>query len=184
MVEVRSHQVFRSAGRTAATAAVLLVAVLAVPGHADAAGVVKAKAAKTESVTSGKWTATLSTTTMTFTTSANQTSTVTNTGTVALSGISYKVTVSNPVSGSPSFTLFVCAVAWSSGTCAGGAGTQVGGTFSVNSTTTVSSTVVPAVAGSVYLQVEPASVTSSTVVTLGTSITSSTQLRAAMKTNQ
>jgi hypothetical protein len=36
----------------------------------------------------------------------------------------------------------------------------------------------------VYLQVEPASVTSSVTVTLGTSITSSTQLRAAIKTNQ
>ncbi len=59
-----------------------------------------------------------------------------------------------------------------------------GGTFSKNSTTTVSSTVVPAVAGHVYLQVEPALVTSSTIVTLGTSITSAVQLRAAIHTNQ
>jgi hypothetical protein len=60
----------------------------------------------------------------------------------------------------------------------------VGGTFAKNSTTTVSSAVVPAIAGLVFLQLEPAAVTSSTTVTLGTSISSATQLRAAIKTNQ
>ena len=180
---MRAHREFRTTRRTAALAAVLLVAVVVVPSRAGAAGVVKAAAAKTESVTSGKWTATLSTTSMTFTTNTNQTSTVTNTGTVALSGISYKVTVSNPA-GTPTFMLFVCAVGWSGGTCSGGAGTQVGGTFSKNSTTTVSSAVVPLIAGNVYLQVEPASVTFSTTVTLATLVSSPTQLRAAIKTNQ
>lgn len=162
----------------------LVLLTAAIPGRAGAAGVVKATAKGTESVASGKWAATLSATSLTFTTNTNQTSTVTNTGTVALVGISYKVTVSNPASGSPTFKLFVCAVAWSGGTCSGGAGTAVGGPFSKNSTTTVSSAVVPALAGAVFLQVEPASVTSSTTVTLGTSITSATQLRAAIHTNQ
>ena len=63
-------------------------------------------------------------------------------------------------------------------------GAEVGGAFAVNSTTTVSSTVAPAVSGHVYLQIEPTSVTSTTTVTLGTSITSASQLRAAIKTNQ
>jgi hypothetical protein len=121
---------------------------------------------------------------MTFTTNTDQTSAITNTGTVALSAISYKVTISNPASGSPTFKVFACAVAWASNLCSGGAGTQAGGTLAKNSTTTVTSTVLPAVAGKVYLQIEPASLTSSTTVTLGTSITSPTQLRAAVKKNQ
>jgi hypothetical protein len=44
--------------------------------------------------------------------------------------------------------------------------------------------VVPAVGGKIYLQIEPTGVTASTTVTLGTSVTSPTQLRAAVKTNQ
>jgi hypothetical protein len=152
--------------------------------RAGATSLVKASAHGAESLTSGTWAATLSTTSMAFTTNTDQTSTVTNTGTIALTAISYKVTVSNPASGSPTFTLFVCTVAWSANLCSGGAGTQVGGTFAKNSTTTVSSAVVPAIAGLVFLQLEPAAVTSSTTVTLGTSISSATQLRAAIKTNQ
>jgi hypothetical protein len=139
----------------------------AVPGRAGAAGVVRATADGTESVTSGIWAATLSATSLTFTTNTKQTS-----------------TVSKPASGSPTFKIFVCAVPWSGGTCSGGLGTAVGGTFSKNTTTTVNSAVVPALAGAVYLQVEPTAVTSSTTVTLGTSIKSTTQLRAAIRTNQ
>ncbi len=165
-------------------AAVLLLGASGLPSGAAAAGVAKASVAGSESVTSGKWTATASTTSMTFTTTTNQTSTVTNTGTIALSAISYKVTVSTPASGSPTFTLFTCAVAWVSNKCSGAAGTQVGGTFAKTSTTTVTSTTVPPLSGSVYLQVEPAAVTSSVTVTLGTSISSPSQLRAAVKTNQ
>jgi hypothetical protein len=181
---VEIHRLSRKPARTAAIAAVLAVVMLSFPIEAGAAGTFKASAAKTGSVTSGIWAATLSTTSMTFTTNADQTSTVTNTGTIVLVGISYKVTVSNPATGSPTFKLFVCTVAWSGGTCSGGAGTQVGGTLVKNSTTTVSSTVVPAISGHVYLQVEPAGVASSTSVTLGTSISSATQLRASVKTNQ
>jgi len=181
---VRRRPVLRHPARTAAVATVLVLMAAAGSGRAGAAGVVKGTAKGTESVSSGKWAATLSATSLTFTTNAYRTSTATNTGTIALVGISYKVTVSNPVSGSPTFKLFVCAVAWSGGTCSGGPGTLVGGPFPKNSTTTVNSAVVPPLAGAVFLQVEPASVTSSTTVTLGTSIKSATQLRAAVNTNQ
>lgn len=169
--------------RTVLLAAVLLCVGLATPVDAGAA-TNKSTATGSEAMASGTWAATAATTSMTFTTNTDQTSTITNTGTIALSAISYKATISNPASGSPTFKVFACAVAWVSNLCSGGTGTQAGGTLSKNSTTTVSSTVVPAIGGHVYLQVEPASVTSSVTVTLGTSITSSTQLRAALKTNQ
>ncbi len=170
------------AGRIVTTVAVLVLAGAGVPSLAAAAGPVKATVSGSESVTSGKWAATAGTTSMTFTTNTDQVSTITNTGTVPLSAISYKVTVSNPT-GSPTFTLFACTTAWASNKCGGAAGTQVGTTFAKNTTTTVASAVVPPVGGSVYLQFEPATVTASTVVTLGTSITSPGQL-AVVKTNQ
>ncbi len=171
------------AGRTVAAATVLLLVGITAPSGAGAA-TNHGRASGNESVVSGTWAATASTPAMTFTTNTNQTSTITNTGTIALSAISYKVTVSNPTSGSPTFKVFACAVAWVSSKCSGGKGTQAGGTLAKNSTTTVSSTVIPALGGSVYLQVQPTSVTSSVTVTLAPTITSPTQLRAAVKTNQ
>jgi hypothetical protein len=48
----------------------------------------------------------------------------------------------------------------------------------------VSSTVVPIIGGSVYLQATPAGVTSSVSMTLGTTISSATELRAHVITNQ
>jgi hypothetical protein len=175
---LRSH-----APRTVALAAVL-VCVALTPTSIAAAVSARGTASGGEAVVTGSWTATAATTTMTFTSSADQTSTITNTGTIALSAISYRVTVSNPSSGSPTFKVFACAVAWVSNSCSGGAGTQAGGTLAKNSTTTVSSTVVPPLSGHAYLQVEPASVGSSVTVTLATQIVSPTQLRAALKTNQ
>ena len=171
------------ASRAVASATALLSLVLIMPIAAGAASA-RGTASRSESVTTGTWAAVAGTTTMTFTTNTYQTSTITNTGSVALSAISYKVTVSNPATGSPTFKVYACAVAWVSNLCSGGAGTQAGGTLTKNSTTTVTSTIVPALSGKVYLQVEPASVTSSVTVTLGTSISSPTQLRAAVKTNQ
>jgi len=176
----RLHQ---RASRTVATATVLLCLAVCLPTPAGALNN-RGTAAKSEAVASGSWTATAATTSMTFTGNTDQTSTITNTGTVALSAISYKVTISTPSSGSPTFKVYACAVAWATNLCSGGAGTQAGGSLAKGSTTTVSSTVVPPIGGKVYLQVEPAGVTSSTTVTLGTSITSPTQLRAAVKTNQ
>jgi hypothetical protein len=153
------------------------------PPRAGATGVARASVVASESVTSGTWAAKAGTTSMTFTTNTDQLSTVTNTGTVALSAISYTITVSDPT-GSPTLTVYACTVAWVSAKCSGGAGTRVGTTFAKGSTTTVSSTVVPPVGGSVYLQFEPAGVTSTLTVTLATGITSPGQLRAAVKTNQ
>jgi hypothetical protein len=176
----RTH---RNAGRTAALAAVLLCGVALVPPIAGAAGL-GGKAVGNESVTAAKWGVTASVTTMTFTTTADQTSTVTNNGTVALVAESYSVTVSNPTGGSPTFKVFQCAVAWSGNLCSGTAGTQVGGTLAKNSTTTITSTTAMAVSGLLYLQVEPTGVTASTVVTISTKIAAPSQLRAAVKTNQ
>jgi hypothetical protein len=164
-------------------AAVLLCLVAFVPAAAGASNN-RGWARGTEAVSSGTWAARAATPSMLFTTNSYQTSAVTNTGTVALSAISYKVTVSNPTSGSPTVKVFACSVAWASNLCSGGAGAQVGATLAKNSSTTVTSTVVPAVGASVYLQIEPTGVTSSTTVSLSTSITSPGQLRAAVKTSQ
>jgi len=186
----------RILSRTAAAVAVLLAAGLAVltPAAAStmaggvasgvAGGVASGVATGAEAISTGTWMATASVTSMTFTANTDQLSTVSNTGTIALSAISYKVTVSNPASGTPTFTLATCAVAWVSGKCSGGAGTQVGGTLAKNSTTTVTSTQVPPLNGAVYLEVQPAAVTASVTVTLGTSITSPAQLRTGVKTSQ
>ena len=173
----------RTACRTVASAAVLLLGVAIVPPLAGAAGL-RGTAVGNESVTSASWGVTASVTTMTFTTTADQTSTVTNNGTVALVAESYSVTVSNPTGGSPTFKVFQCAVAWSGNLCSGTAGTQVGGTLAKNSTTTITSTTAMAVSGLLYLQVEPTGVTASTVVTISTKIAAPSQLRAAVKTNQ
>ena len=173
----------RRACRTAATAAVLLLAVGPVPALASAAGI-GGRATGTGSVTVGTWGVTASVTSMVFTTNTYQTSTVANAGSIALTAQSYSVTVSKPASGAPTFKVFRCAVAWVSTKCSGGAGTQVGGTLAANSTTTITSTTALAAGAAVYLQVEPATVTVSTTVTLSPRVTSPTQLRAALKTNQ
>jgi hypothetical protein len=164
-------------------AAVLLLGVGLVPPIASAAGI-GGHATGAESVTVGSWGVTASVTSMVFTTNTYQTSTVTNSGSIALTAQSYSVTVSNPTSGSPTIKVYQCAVAWVSTKCSGLAGTQVGVTLSKNSTTTITSTTALASAAAVYLQVEPAGVTASTTVTLSTKVTSPTQLRAAVKTNQ
>ncbi len=173
-----------TARRTVATATVLLLAAVVPAGAAAAGSVHHASAGGTEAVTSGVWAATAAPASLTFTDDTPQTSMVTNTGTVSLTGIGYDVTVSNPASGTPSFDVYVCPVAWSGGTCSGGAGTPVGGTFVSGSSTSVSSGVVPALGGHVYLEAVPSSVTSSVTVTLGTSIDPATQLRAPQVTNQ
>jgi len=169
--------------RTAALAAVLLVGLGVVPPIASAAGI-GGRATGVSSVTVGTWGATASVTSMVFTTSTDQTSTVTNSGSIALVAQSYSVTVSKPASGSPTFKVFQCAVAWVATKCSGGTGTQVGGTLTANSTTTITSTTTLASGASTYLQVEPGSVTTSTTVTLSPKVTSPTQLRASVKTSQ
>jgi len=174
----------RGAAWAAVVTAVLLLAALAPVTRAGASPIIKASVVGSESVSSGTWAATASTTSFTFFLgSADQTSTVTNTGTIALSAISYKVSVSNPLLGLPTFTLWACPVAWVANQCSGGPGTQVGSTLASGSTTTVTSAVVPPLGGTVYLQLEPAGTLFPVTVTLSTLITSPTELRAAVKTN-
>jgi hypothetical protein len=180
-------RIIGKAGRATTAVVALLLAVLLLPStQSSAAGLVKGTARGTASVTSGKWGATVSDTSLSFglLATATQDVTVTNVGTIALSGLSYTVTVSTPILGSPTFTIFACTVAWVAEKCGGGAGTQVGTTFKKSTTTTVSSSVVPPLTGSVYLQVTPTAVIFPVDVTLSTEVSSATQLRAHLVTNQ
>ncbi len=172
-----------NACRTVATAAVLLLGVAILPPIASAAGVA-GKATGASSVTAGKWGVTAASTAFTFTSNTYQTVTVTNTGTIPLIAESYKAVISKPTSGAPSFKLYECTTAWVATKCGGAAGTQVGTTLASNATTTVSTTTSLAVAGVIYLQWEPTGVSSSTTITLSTLVSSPSQLRAAVKTNQ
>ena len=172
-----------TACRTAATAAVLLLGVALLPPNAGASGL-GGRVQGTEAVTSANWGATASVTSMTFTTNTFQTSNVTNTGTVALVAESFVVTISKPVFGAPTFKVFRCAVPWVATKCSGGAGTQIGGTLAANSTTTVTSVLALAVGAVEYLQVEPATVFTSTTVMLSPRIAAPSQVRAAIHTNQ
>ncbi len=169
--------------RTATTVAVLLLGVALAPRMAGASGF-GGRVDGTESVTAGSWGATASVTSMVFTSNAFKTSVITNSGTVALSAESYSVTVSKPASGAPTIKVFQCSTAWVSNLCLGGPGTQVGGTLAANSTTTVTSSTALAASATLYLQVQPTAVTASTTVTLSPRVTSPTQLRASVKTNQ
>jgi hypothetical protein len=81
--------------------------------------------------------------------------------------------------------VFECPVPWAGGTCSGGAGTQIGGTLASGSTTTITATTALAAGAATYLQVEPTGVfLFTTTVTLSTQVTSPTQLRTGIKTNQ
>jgi hypothetical protein len=171
----------RRACRTAATAVVLLLGVGLVPPIASAAGI-GGTATGTESVTVGTWGATASVTSMTFTNNTPKTSDVTNTGSLALSAQSYVVTISRPAGRLPTFRVDECAVPWFRNRCTSGA-TAVGGVLRSNTTTTITSTNALAAGGIVYLLVRPNRVTRSTTVTLTPTVTSPSQLRAAVQTN-
>ena len=170
--------------RTVATAAVLLLGVALLPAIASAAGI-GGRALGAESVTAGTWGATASTTSMAFNSNSDQTSTVTNSGTLALSAESYVVTVSRPIIGVPRVTVFECATPWVGNRCSGGAGTQIGGTLAADSTTTITSTTPLAVGGALYLQVEMTGVIFfTTTVTIAPEVTSPAQVRTAVSSNQ
>jgi len=171
----------RRACRTAATAAVLLLGVGLVPPIASAAGI-GGTASGTEAVTVGTWGATASVTSMTFTNNTPATSDVTNTGSIALSAQSYVVTISRPAGRLPTFRVVECAVPWARNRCSSRA-TAVGGVLRANTTTTITSTTALAAGGTVYLLVRPRRVTRATTVTLTPTVTSPSQLRAAVQTN-
>lgn len=155
----------------------------AFPAIASAAEV-GARATGTSSVTTGTWGATASVTSMTFTTNTFQTSTVTNTGSIALSARSYTITISKPTGKAPTFTIFRCSVAWVGNKCSGGAGTQIGGPMAANSTTVITSTAPLGPGMSMYLQVEPAGIKKATTVAISPQVTAPSDLRAPVEANQ
>lgn len=171
-----------TACRTASAAVVLLLGVALLPSIADASSV-GGRTIGTESVASAVWGMTASVTSMTFTANTSQLSEVTNNGNVPLVAESFVVTVPKSP-GNPSFTVFLCPVPWVSTTCSGGPGTQVGGTLTKNSTSTITTSTALAVGGIAHLQVRPTAVAFSITVTLIPQITSPGQVRAAVATNQ
>ena len=173
-----------TACRTVASAAVLLLGVALLPPVAGASGL-GGRASRTESVSTATWGATASVTSMGFNTNTSQTTNVTNTGTVGLTAQSFVVTVTRPFLFAPTFQVFACTVPWVGGSCSGGSGTQIGGTLSSGTTTTITASTALAVGATTYLQIEPAGVfLFTTTVTISPEVTAPTQVRAALRTNQ
>lgn len=164
-------------------AVVVLLGALAVPAIAGAAGL-RARATGAPAMVAGTWGVTASVTSMTFTTNTDQTSTVTNVGTVSLSAQSYSVAISRPTGRAPTFRVFRCPVAWVFTTCPGGAGVQIGGTLSANTTTVITSTATMAPGVTAYLEVQPSGVRRATTVTITPQVTAPSQLRAPVQSNQ
>jgi hypothetical protein len=175
----------RRARTTAATAAVVLLSTILAPSDAWATPH-RGATGGDESATSGTWGAAASPTAMNWGLSLGQrqTTTVNNTGTIAIKAMTYKVVVSNALAVT-SFTLAACANPWVGGLCDGGAGTAIGGTYGVGSTTTVTSTFVPPLGGSIYLQAtESFLVATPITMTLTISVTGRTQTRNPVVANQ
>ena len=100
-----------------------------------------------------------------------------DTGSVALTALTYKVVMSNGLS-LATFTLAACTTPWVGGLCDGGAGTAIGGSYRVGTTTTISSSVVPPLGGSIYLQGTASSLSVTAItMTLTVSVTAKTQTR-------
>jgi len=170
-------------GRKTAVVATALLATLAFPAVAGAAGL-RARATGNSSVAAVNWGVVASVTSMTFTTNTDQTSTITNTGTVALSAQSYTVTISQPKGRAPTFTVYRCPVPWVASTCPGGTATQIGGTLTANSTTILTSVAAMDPGASIYLEVQPSGVRRATTVTIMPQVTAPSQLRAPVRSNQ
>ena len=176
--------------RATAMGVALVAAALVVSTGASGSSLVKGRTTGSGQLTAGGWGASSSPASFTWNLiGGSQYATVSNTGAVALSDITYSVTISSGI-GLTTFTLAVCPVAWSGGLCGGGAGTAIGGNFGIGSTTNVTSSVVPAVGGNVYLKATPSGVpVVSITMTLSLAVTgsntpASTQLRAAVTTDQ
>jgi hypothetical protein len=167
-------------------AAVVLLSALYNPGDAEAQ-TLRGWVSNTERVASSSWGAAATPATLTWTNGggARHTTTVTNTGTIVLTGVTYKVIVSAGT-GTIRFTLKACARPWNSGgTCPGGGATTIGGPYALGSVTTVNSSFVPPLGGVIYLQATASrAVTTTITMTLQISVTSSTQVRARIVTNQ
>ncbi|HLN17044.1 MAG TPA: hypothetical protein VK277_09885 [Acidimicrobiales bacterium] len=166
--------------------AILALAVVAAPIAAGGASKLTGVATGSEQVTSGTWGASASPTSFSFNSNTEMTSTVANTGTIAITQISYTVTISTPAGGNPRLTLFVCTVPWNASHKCTGTQAQIGGTYTKGTVTTSPSNEVPAVGGDVYLQATSAAVKAGTTVTmtLSLAVSSATQIRAPITTNQ
>ncbi|HXX90907.1 MAG TPA: hypothetical protein VEI83_11880 [Acidimicrobiales bacterium] len=140
----------------------------------------------TEAAASAAWGAAPSPATLTWGlgSAARQTATVANTGGVALTAMTYKVVMSNGLTLS-TWSLAACATPWVAGLCNGGTGSAVGGTYRAGTTTTVTSTLVPPVGGSSYLQATASSVPALTVtMTLTITVAGRSQTRTPVVTNR
>jgi hypothetical protein len=161
--------------------AILALAVVAAPVAAGGANLT-GLATGSEQLTSATWGASAAPSSITFASGLKQTSTVANAGTIAITQISYTVTVSGG-SHNPSFTLDVCTVPWNASFQCTGTQAAIGGTYAKNSVTTVTSSEVPPVSGDVYLLATSSTATSCTM-TLSLAVSSPTQIRAPVTTNQ
>jgi hypothetical protein len=166
--------------RAAAIAVVLLTMCAAVGGRAFAT--TDGQATRTKAVTSGTWRAAPSATTFTFTTgglSPPQYLSVTNSGSLALVGATYAVTIT---SGTGTVSVKSCTLAWNEtlNLCAGITTTVVTSANSPQSTTVVGA-FPAAAAASVRLQISDAGAGAVTA-TFATSVNRS-QARAATTTN-
>jgi len=172
--------------RIVAVAAIVLFATVLTP---DGAGAQPNRGAvqSTETVTSGTWGASASPTAWTWTSggASRQTTVVTSTGSIALTQVTYQVTISAGP-GATTFTLEACARPWNGGGhCPSGGATSIGGTYAIGSITTVGSSFVPALGGVIYLQATASgAVTTTITMTLQLSVTSPSQLRAGIITSQ
>jgi len=120
-----------------------------------------------------------------LTSALHQKMTVANSGNLPLTAMTYKVVVSNALLAGSTYTLAVCTVAWSANNlCNGGAGTAIGTTYGVGTTTNVSSSVVPPVGGSVYLMATASGTGLFTITMTVTVSVSATQTRAPVVTQQ
>lgn len=171
---------------TVAAAVIAFLSTILMPGDAGALPN-RGATQGPETVTTGTWGATASPATLTWAVagSRRQTTTVTNTGTVALTQLTYKVTMSSGV-GTATFRLAACANVWTAGgTCPGGGATAIGGTYAIGSVTTVMSSFVPAVGGAIHVKATASRAVTATIsMTLQISVASNTQLRARIVSNQ
>jgi len=175
----------RKARTTAASAAVVLLLTTVCSPAAWASN--RGQVSGAESFTgTGTWGAAPNPTSVSWATGSNlhQPVTVNDTGTIALKAMTYKVVVSNSLLGGGTYTLAACTVPWANNLCNGGPGAAIGTAYGVGSTTTVTSTVVPPLNGSIYLQAT-ASTTGVFQITMTLTVSvSATQTRTPITTQQ
>ncbi|MDX6285250.1 MAG: hypothetical protein QOG53_735 [Frankiales bacterium] len=175
--------------RRAAATAVVLLTMSALNAHLAYAGGA-GSAAQTQTITSGSWKVTSSSTIITFPTSLSPSTpqyiTVSNTGTLSLLGTTYSIIIAGVSTGTAAIK--ACSGTWNetAHTCSGSTSTIISGTTAtspVTSSTTTSGQYPANPTNTIRLQVSnSAAVVVALVVTLTLSV-SRTQVRAATTTN-